>query len=207
MAAVITCGMAIGQETPAPPSAPGSAGGPVDSAGNADRASLEKFLKDFDLLPGLGRPPESQDPAADLGPDPLGDVANLMSSVHEDLTLLKTDQPVQQKQKDAVETLDKLIVALTPKGGGDGSGNAPGGQGRRASIIVSGQAKIDDLHGVESRGRPWPQLPPKERERILQSRTEGFPPGYELLLQSYYQRLAQERAVGDKESATTEPGQ
>ncbi|MCL2641169.1 MAG: hypothetical protein FWD53_10020 [Phycisphaerales bacterium] len=164
----------------------------------ADRASLEGFVRDFDLLPGLGWERGAADAAVDLGPDPLGDVANLMGAAYEDLSEMKTDQAVQRKQTDAVELLDKLIAAMSPKGGGDGGGNNAGGQGRRTSAIVSGRAKIDELHGVDGRGRAWPELPAKERERILQSRTEGFPAGYEALLQSYYQRLAQERAGEDE---------
>lgn len=39
----------------------------------------------------------------------------------------------------------------------------------------------------------WANLPAKQREQILQSQTEGFPPGYERILQSYYQRLSEEK--------------
>ena len=59
----------------------------------------------------------------------------------------------------------------------------------RARLLERGRAAIFD-----------PQL----REQIMQSKTEGFPPGYESLLQSYYQRLAQEK-VGDEAAAKT-PG-
>jgi hypothetical protein len=138
----------------------------------------------------------------DLGPDPLGDIADKMTNVHADLSGYKTDQPVQEKEKNVVASLDALIARLQPKGGGSGGGNNPNGQGRKKSMIVGGEAKIGDLHGVDPRGKGWGQLPPKERERILQSRTEGFPAGYESLLQSYYQRLAQEKAT---ESETAPP--
>ena len=44
--------------------------------------------------------------------------------------------------------------------------------------------------------------PPKLRSEILQSTTEGFPPGYENLLQSYYQQLSEEKSLDDKPIAS-----
>src|SRR5207237_435646 len=52
--------------------------------------------------------------------------------------------------------------------------------------------------------KPSSDDPPRQRDAIIQSKTEGFPPGYESLLQSYYQRLAQEKVGGD-EQPTTRP--
>ena len=52
----------------------------------------------------------------------------------------------------------------------------------------------------------WGNLPPKLREQILQSKTDGFPPGYEALLQSYYRRLASEQVnTGDEKPSTAPP--
>jgi hypothetical protein len=147
--------------------------------------------------------PMDEPPPPDLGPDPLGDIADKMTNVHADLSAYKTDKPVQEKQQNVVASLDVLIARLQPKGGIGGSNN-PNGTGRRASTIVDGAAQIGDLHGVDPRGKQWGNLPPKERERILQSRTEGFPAGYESLLQSYYQRLAQEKAT-DTETPPAKP--
>jgi hypothetical protein len=146
----------------------------------------------------LARSLESDMPEVDLGPDPLGALAEKITSIHSDLSQFKTDKPVQEKQDQVVSTLDALIAKLQPPGGGSGGGNNPSGTGRKKSSVVGGEAKIGDLHGVDPRARQWSQLPPKERDRILQSRTEGFPAGYEALLQSYYQRLAQEKAAEEK---------
>jgi hypothetical protein len=194
MAAMLTAvGVGFAQEAPSP-------------AGTAPEPnSIDKFSRDFDLLPGLGRPRSEAIKPADLGVDPLGDIANGMTDVHADLSQFKTDHPVQQKEKDVVASLEKVIAALTPKQG-DGSGNTPNG-GRKRSGIFEGDPSFGDIHGVDQAGRQWAQLPPKERERILQSKTEGFPPGYEAVLQSYFQRLAQEKPVDDKpaETSTTQP--
>jgi outer membrane receptor protein involved in Fe transport len=160
---------------PAPTTVPAPA--PVSPAKDA----VQNFQKQ------MADPPDE-----DLGDDPLGAVADKMTEVHADLSDNKTDKPVQDKQRQIVADIDQILRKLQPKGGGTGTGNTPDG-GRKRSIIVSGDPEGGDLHGVDPRGREWAQLPPKERERILQSRTEGFPPGYEALLQSYYQRLAQEK--------------
>jgi hypothetical protein len=80
------------------------------------------------------------------------------------------------------------------KGGGGGANptrplndsiiaKGPGGQG----------AMVDPKQG----DKQWASLPPKQREQILQSQTEGFPPGYERILQSYYQRLSEEKVAAD----------
>jgi hypothetical protein len=63
------------------------------------------------------------------------------------------------------------------------------------------------LHDPAAGTRVWGQLPPKEREQILQSQTEGFPPGYESVLASYYNKLAQQQSSGDATgaTATTQP--
>ena len=39
----------------------------------------------------------------------------------------------------------------------------------------------------------WGQLPAREREQMLQSPPEQFLPKYELLLEKYYKRLADEQ--------------
>ena len=62
------------------------------------------------------------------------------------------------------------------------------------------------LHDAQAGTRVWGQLPPKEREKILQSQTEGFPAGYESVLANYYSRLAQEQVAGENAiGPTTQP--
>jgi hypothetical protein len=130
-------------------------------------------------------------------------MAEQMSVIRDDLTQLHTDDPVQTKEKKVITSLDALIAALE-RHTGTGKGNTPNG-GRKQSIIVTADPKNGPLHDVNSTGRQWGQLPPKQREEILQSRTEGFPPGYEALLQSYYQQLAQEKPAEEKTTPTDTP--
>jgi hypothetical protein len=188
-AGISVCGVA-GAEDAAPKAEPKKA----EAGGAKAELTAKQVVQDFEKTMSLEEPA-----AADLGSDPLGTIADKMTGVHAELSEYKTDKPVQEKEKSVVSTLDQLIARLTPKSGRSGGGNNPNGPGRKRSMIVDGEAKIDELHGVDPRGKQWGQLPPKERERILQSRTEGFPAGYEALLQSYYQRLAQEKGAEEKD--------
>jgi hypothetical protein len=62
-------------------------------------------------------------------------------------------------------------------------------------VLAGGPGGVGDLNAPRSSRRKWAELTPKERERILQSRTEGFPAGYEEILGEYYRRLATEDSV------------
>ena len=73
-------------------------------------------------------------------------------------------------------------------------------------MLANGPGGINDLHDPKAGEKQWGNLPPKLREQILQSKTDGFPPGYEALLQSYYRRLATEQVSGgDDKQPTTAP--
>jgi hypothetical protein len=164
------------------------------------KTSLEAVAKEFDLTPQLLSASQSGG-----GGDPLRDISQKMTGVHGDLSKYLVDQPVQEKEKKVIKSLDELIAALEKhcNGNGTGKGQTPNG-GRKQSIIVKGDGRGGDLHAFDPRARNTIPLPPKERERILQSRTEGFPPGYEALLQSYYQQLAAEKSDTEK-SADEKP--
>ncbi len=157
------------------------------------QTSLERLARELDLTPQLRSPSAT---------DPLRMIANGMTDVHQDLSRYQTNQPVQEKERRVVKSLDELIAALERHCRGNG-GNRPG-NGRRESVIVSGAVGSGDLHSADKQGRQWGQLPPKQRAAILQSQTEGFPPGYEGLLQSYYQQLSREQS-GDTKPADQKP--
>ena len=158
------------------------------------KTSLEAVAKEFDLTEQLLSASQSGG-----GGDPLRDISQRMTVVHGDLSKYLVDKPVQEKEKKVIKSLDELIAALEKhcNGNGTGKGQTPN-SGRKQSIIVKGDGRGGDLHAFDPRARNTIQLPPKERERILQSKTEGFPPGYEALLQSYYQQLAQEKSADEK---------
>jgi len=155
-------------------------------------STAPKLTQEFDLVPNLLSAAKGQSEG-----DPLKAISGRMTAVHHDLSQLETDEPVQTKERQVVRSLDEMIAALQRHCSGLGRGNIPG-TGRKDSVIAKGEAKIGDLHGVDPNARQWAQLPPKLRNEILQSKTDGFPPGYEALLQSYYQQLAEEKSLDDK---------
>jgi hypothetical protein len=129
--------------------------------------------------------------------DPLKFISKDMQNIAGDLAQYQTDKPVQVKQEKVVGELDILIQKLTKacKSGGGASLNPS--RPKADSTIGQGPGGIRDLHDPKAGEKKWGDLPPKQREQILQSKTEGFPAGYEALLQSYYRRLAQEQVSGE----------
>ena len=129
--------------------------------------------------------------------DPLRFVAADMGVIVTDLSSLKTDKPIQTKQEKVVARLDELIAALEKacKGGGGGGPNPT--KPLNDSILAKGPGGQGEMIDPKQGDKQWASLPPKQRDQILQSQTEGFPPGYERILQSYYQRLSEERVGAD----------
>ena len=88
-----------------------------------------------------------------------------------------TARPTQLSQEEAVAKLDKLIAELEKERQSMGSGANPNPtRPATASNVRSGPGGMGDLHGTRDQGDRWGELPPHERDRILQSLTEGFPP-------------------------------
>lgn len=144
------------------------------------------------------RPSEPLLPESAQGDDPFSDITDQMTDVLGDLASKKTDHPVQEKQKQIVSNLDALIAEIEKqqKQQSSGTGNAntlSPSSPMRDSNIAGGPGGVHDLKDPKSGTKNFANLPPRDRDAILQSKTEGFPPGYESLLQSYYQRLAQEK--------------
>lgn len=176
-----------------------SGGRPTDPAGRLlpdkhDALGIPKSIIDKRDLGGP-RPPE---PARQS--DPLESLSGQMGDIVNDLAHLHTDKPVQDKQARVVKALDELIKAIEDSQN-SGQGNGAGRSGNRPrrpmsdSRIAGGPGGIGDLNAPKASRKEWGQLPPKQREQILQSKTEGFPPGFESVLQSYYRRLAQEQVL------------
>jgi hypothetical protein len=137
------------------------------------------------------------------------DIANKMSEVVDNLGKKQTGEPVQGEQKTIVRDLDDLIASLEKE-----CENCKGGikrntkRGMLDSMISSSTGEIGPLTNPGDGGKDWGKLSDRERDRILQSMSEGFPPEYRTVLERYYRRLAEEKsakAPGDpakaKESA------
>jgi hypothetical protein len=137
--------------------------------------------------------------------DPLDVITQQMTGVVDDIAVLKTGQPVQHEQKEIVDNLDTIIKILEQQKSGTGGGGRNPTRPMTDSRIASGPGGIGDLKNPSLESRNFATLPPKDRDAILQSKTEGFPPGYESLLQSYYARLAEEKGSGHAAGDSTGP--
>lgn len=165
-------------ETPAPP---------TDSV-------LRKFSKVDTVIDGAVRS-ASQTRSS----DPIKFISRDMKSVVGDLAEYHTDKPVQVKEQKVVSQLDELIAELEKecKSGKPGGSLNPS-KPMPDSKLGGGPGGIHDLTDPKASEKAWGNLSPKQREQILQSKTDGFPPGYETLLQNYYRRLAAEQVTDEK---------
>jgi hypothetical protein len=144
--------------------------------------------------------------------DPLRYLAHDMKDIVGDLSATKTDKPVQDKQQKVVDRLNELIAMLEKQKSGSGRSSSRNPTKPRAdSVIANGPGGQGPMIDPKAGEKQWGNRPPKQREQILQSKTDGFPAGYETMLQSYYQRLAREqmaeenRATPENKPATTQP--
>lgn len=133
--------------------------------------------------------------------DPLGDVSVDMQLVATKLAKFATDKPTQETEQQVIAKLDALIKKLEQEldqmgQNGGRAGNRPKNPAKD-SIIRDGPGGMGDLHAARQQGKQWGTLPPKERERIMQSLTDGFPPHYQEILEKYYRRMADEKPLSE----------
>jgi hypothetical protein len=108
-----------------------------------------------------------------------------------------TGEPVQNQEKRIVRDLDELIAALEKECDNCKGNRAPNNPKKPAkdSMIHGGTGGIGDLVDPNESAKDWAKLSARERDRILQSMSEGFPPEYRTVLERYYRRLAEEKTA------------
>jgi hypothetical protein len=120
-----------------------------------------------------------------------------MGGVAGDLSKKVTGETVQKQEKRIVRDLDVLIAALEKEcenGKGNKAVNNPK-KPAQDSTIHGGMGGIGDLVDPGQSEKDWAKLSARERDRILQSMSEGFPPEYRTVLERYYRRLADEKSA------------
>ncbi len=121
---------------------------------------------------------------------PLGILEMEMAEAIEDLSAGKSKPPALVTQPRIISRLDLMIEELEKKtGSGKGSSNS-GNKPAEKSVLRKGSMKEGQMRAVKNEGDRWADIPPKEREKILQSQGEGFPAGYEDVLADYFRKLA-----------------
>ena len=128
---------------------------------------------------------------------PVSKITYKMTGVARDLGKTQTGEPVQVKEKAVISDLDELIAELEKQCAACKNGVKRNNPSRPLpdSVIRSGTGGIGDLVAPGESAKDWAKLSGRERDRILQSMSEGFPPEYRLVLERYYRRLAEEKAA------------
>ncbi len=136
-------------------------------------------------------------PTKTSAPKPVTAISEEMTGVAGDLAKTQTGEPVQSQEKTIVHDLDVLIADLEKQ-----CANCKGGIKKNKpsspmldSMIRNGTGGIGDLNDPAASNKDWAKLSGRERDRILQSMSEGFPPEYRTVLERYYRRLADEKAA------------
>jgi hypothetical protein len=159
------------------------------------------------LMSGLLQSSVQAEPTDALpGADPTAaSIATKMSGVTDELNRNVTGKPVQTEQKAIVRDLDQLIASLEKQCQNCRNGikrNKPT-RGMDDSKISGGTGGIGTLLNPSDLGKDWGKLSDRERDRILQSMSEGFPPEYRTVLERYYRRLAEEKTSSSAQAKAT----
>lgn len=138
------------------------------------------------------------------GPPSMSAIASKMNGVVVSLAESTTGKPVQKEQKVILKDLDDLIAELEKQCQACRNGIARNRPANPSpdSNPHGGTGGIGDLVEPGAGDKDWAKLSPRERDRILQSMSEGFPPEYRSVLERYYRRLAEETpaAAGTEET-------
>jgi hypothetical protein len=129
--------------------------------------------------------------------DPFKNIGSDMKTIVSDLGATETHVPSTETQPRVLSRLDVLIAQLEKackKGGGGAAGGNPTSPANK-STLGGGPGGKGELRAPGDSRKKWAELTPKEREKILQSQTQGFPAGYEDLLAEYFRRLSQGKTV------------
>ena len=131
--------------------------------------------------------------------DPFATLERDMGRVARGLTHERTDEALRGDQDEIIRKLDVLIKQLEQASKNcascGGNGNGPGSNNPTSpmndSQLTGGPGGIGELRDPGKGKKQWADLPPKQRDKILQAKTDGFPAGYEEVLEEYYRRLAE----------------
>ncbi|MBX3441211.1 MAG: hypothetical protein KF774_02300 [Planctomyces sp.] len=129
-----------------------------------------------------------------------------MEAVVIDLNEKKAKPPAEVTQPRIVSRFDSLIEILERSCSGTGPGGPMPNRPAEASVIRKGPGGMGELRAPKTNGKGYADLTPKEREKILQSKTEGFPPGFEDVLADYFRRLSTAEAAAVPAADTAAPG-
>lgn len=136
-----------------------------------------------------------------LREDSLDHIARRMKDLTRRLDQGRAGPATRQVQEGVVASLDKLIERIEEQqqrqqgqqaagAGGGGAGQGSGGKPQEDSRPAGGRGPGDVQPRDLGSGEGWGNLPPHERERVLQQIGREFPPHYREAIEHYFKRLA-----------------
>ena len=183
----------------------------------------------------FGREKEKAPPAVSEDDHPLVDVARKMRSVQGRIGRADSGQGTQNLQKDIVARLEELLKQARSRCSGgqpkpspnqqkvaarrpvnqpkqqrkpSKGGRKPGAKAPRDPQTTPGTsaARHPDMDEMRDLMKAvWGELPPGQREQMLELPVEEFLPKYEVLIEAYFKRLAEEQQEADQWPANNFP--
>jgi tetratricopeptide (TPR) repeat protein len=168
--------------------------------------SYEEALVEFSTLEKLSDAPKRflktarllRDRLTKLDPTKLPGIAQDMREIRRRLQVGKPDQRTVHLQKDVLNRLDKLIKETENQckecqAGGSAQPNKPAEQSK--PLPAQGKGEVADGRKFKDFSK-WGDLPPKDREKVLQNLGKDLPANYRDAVEVYFRKLADE-AGGD----------
>lgn len=136
-----------------------------------------------------------------LKPDSLDEIARLMEDIRRRLNLGRAGTKVRKEEDDVVAKLDKMIEELEEQqkkqqqqAGGAGSGSSPSSPRPDSTPGgMQGPGNVDPKNVGSKSG--WGDLPPKERQEVLQQISKDLPAHFRETIEEYFRKIARD---GDK---------
>jgi hypothetical protein len=136
---------------------------------------------------------------ADIRPlktDSLDEIARMMDDVRRRLELARAGKTVRMQEEQVVAKLEKLIEELEkqqqqqqqPGNGGGSQPSAPMQDSQAAQMRGAGEVDPKSLGKKDE----WGNLPPKERQEVLQQIGRDLPAHFRETIEEYFRRLAQD---------------
>jgi hypothetical protein len=167
---------------------------PSENAPAEDKPAENKPDEDE---PGENEPAEVDEPSPEdqaFLQDPFTFLQGDMQSATLDLKDGQTTPPADVTQPRILRRLGLLIEQLEQQGTGAGQAGQRVNRPAQQSSLMRGPGGQNEMRAARDDGRDWADLSPKERQKILQSRTDGFPAGYDDILADYFRRVARAEA-------------
>ena len=179
---------------------------PPGEVGSESDTSPETTPSDEPSAEEDADPPTDEVSEEEFLSDPFSFLESDMQSAVVDLKDGRTHPPAEVTQPRILSHLDVFIAELEKRNMGAGNGGGP--DPASMSTLKPGPGGRGEMRAPANDGRDWAELTPKEREKILQSRTDGFPSGFDAVLADYFRRVArgQESTAPKDDTATPDAG-